>query len=81
MTFLSKVPSTKLSPLGCTAIDEMNFDPDLYLATMDCFCRLYWKTVWLVQAKKLGLVGWNAIAPIIPFVCENGLYEDALLME
>jgi len=47
------------------------------LATIDCFYKLYWNTVINVHAKKLGLVGWNAIAWMIPLVYEKGRWEVA----
>ena len=55
--------------------------PDLYLLTIDCFCRLYWKTVVWVAAKKWGLVGWKETHWIMPLVVEKGFWEVALLME
>ena len=52
----------KWSPLGWTAMLLIHFAPDLYLFTIVCFCKLYWKTVMCVAAKKCGFVGWNAMA-------------------
>ena len=63
------------------AILEIHLAPDLYLLTIDCFCRLYWNTVVCVDAKKCGLVGWKATQCMIPFVVEKGFYDEALLME
>jgi len=38
---------------------DIHFAPDLYLLTIDCFCKLYWNTVVWVAAKKWGFVGWK----------------------
>ena len=62
----------KLAPLGWIEIEEIHLAPDLYLLTIDCFWRLYWKTVVWVQAKKWGFVGWNDTHWMIPFVVEKG---------
>jgi len=53
-------------------IEEIHWEPDLYLATIDYFYRLYWNTVLTVHAKKLGFVGWKATQVTIPLVYEKG---------
>ena len=71
----------KLSPLGCIEMLLIHLAPDRYLETIDCFWRLYWKTVVCVAAKKCGLVGWKDTHWIIPLVVENGFWLDALPSE